>query len=254
MSLNNIKILFEDKDVLVINKPIGLVVHFDGKTVEPNLCDWILENYPELEKVGEPLVLKAPTLKVGVPITEFVGKIKRPGIVHRLDRETSGVLIIAKTQESFLNLKQQFKKREIRKIYKAFVWGVIKEEEGEIKRPIGRSKKDFRLWSAQRGVRGKVRDAITEYKVLQKNNEFSFLEINLKTGRTHQIRVHMKAINHPVVGDKLYAPKRDSALGFERVALHAFSVEFILLSGEKVKVEASLPNDFQKALNLLRNK
>jgi len=168
-----------------------------------------------------------------------------------LDRETSGVLIIAKNQKSFLHLKEQFKNREVKKIYKTFVWGKIKDDEGVINRSIGRSKKDFRLWSAQRGVRGKMREAITEYKVLQKNEEFSFLEINLKTGRTHQIRVHLKAINHPVVGDKLYAPKRELALGFERVALHAFSIEFLLLDGEKIKIEAPLPSDFKNALKFI---
>ena len=240
MKFDNVKILFENDDVLVINKPAGLVVHFDGKTKESNLCDWVLENYSDLENVGEPLILANGT------------EIKRPGIVHRLDRETSGVLIIAKNQKSFLNLKQQFKNREIKKIYKTFVWGVMKEDEGEINRPIGRSKKDFRLWSAQRGMRGKVREAVTEYKVLQKNGEFSFLEVNLKTGRTHQIRVHMKAINHPVVGDKLYASKREFALGFERVALHAFSIEFLALDGEKIKVEAFLPDDFEKAVKFMR--
>ena len=239
MILNKVKILFEDEDVLVINKPVGLVVHADGKTEEPNLCDWILKNYPKLEDVGEPLVLKEGT------------EIKRPGIVHRLDRETSGVLIIAKNQKSFLFLKEQFKNRKIKKIYNSFVWGEMKEEEGEINRPIGRSRKDFRLWSAQRGTRGKLREAITEYKVLKKNKDFSFLEINLKTGRTHQIRVHMKAVNHPVVGDKLYAPKRDFALGFERVALHAFSVSFVLPKGNEIEVKAQLSDDFQKALELL---
>lgn len=235
-----IKKLFENKDIVVIDKPTGLVVHADGKTKENTLCDWILKNYPEIEEVGESLILSDGS------------EIKKPGIVHRLDRETSGVLLIAKNQTSFLNLKQQFQNRTIKKIYKTFVWGKMKEDEGEIKRPIGRSKSDFRLWSAQRGARGQMREAITEYKVLQKNEEFSFLEINLKTGRTHQIRVHLKAINHPVVGDKLYAPKRDYALGFERTALHAFSVEFSLLDGEKVKVEAPFPSDFQSALDLFK--
>ena len=239
MILNKVKILFEDEDVLVIDKPVGLVVHADGKTEEPNLCDWILKNYPKLEDVGEPLVLKEGT------------EIKRPGIVHRLDRETSGVLIIAKNQGSFLFLKEQFQNRKIKKIYNSFVWGEMKEEKGEINRPIGRSRKDFRLWSAQRGTRGKLREAITEYRVLKKNKDFSFLEINLKTGRTHQIRVHMKAVNHPVVGDNLYAPKRDFALGFERVALHAFSVSFVLPKGDEIEVKAQLPNDFQKALSFL---
>jgi len=230
--------LFENKEVLVVNKPAGLVVHDDGKTKEDTLCDWLLENYPKIEEVGEPLILSDGT------------KINKPGIVHRLDKETSGVLLIAKNQVSFFNLKQQFQNRAIKKTYKTFVWGKMKEDEGEIKRPIGRSKNDFRLWSAQRGARGQMREAITEYKVLQKNENFSFLEINLKTGRTHQIRVHLKAINHPVVGDKLYAPKRDYALGFGRTALHAFSIEFALDGGEKVKVEAFLPADFQNALDL----
>ncbi len=230
--------LFENDEVVVVNKPAGLVVHSDGRTNEPNLCDWVMENYPEMEDVGESLVLNS-------------GKeIKRPGIVHRLDRETSGVLIIAKTQESFLNLKEQFQNKEIEKIYKTFVWGKMKDEDGIIDRPIGKSGKDFRQWSAQRGARGKMRDAITEYKVLKESDEFSFLEINLKTGRTHQIRVHMKAVNTPVVGDRLYAPKRDYALGFERVALHAFSIEFSLINREKVRVEAKLPKDFERALKL----
>ena len=233
--------LFENEEVLVVNKPAGLVVHSDGRTKEPNLCDWILENYPEVEEVGESLVLQNGT------------EIKRPGIVHRLDRETSGALIIAKTQESFLNLKEQFQDKEIKKIYKTFVWGKMPEEEGMIERPIGKSGKDFRQWSAQRGARGKLREAITEYKVLESNEEFSYLEINLKTGRTHQIRVHMKAVNTPVVGDKLYAPKRDFALGFERVALHAHSVEFSLINGEKVEIEASLPQDFEKAIEIIEN-
>lgn len=234
-----IKKYFENNEVVVIDKPAGLVVHSDGKTKEPNLCDWILENFPETENVGEALVLSDGR------------KIKRPGIVHRLDRETSGALVFAKNQESFLNLKEQFKRKEIKKIYKTFVWGIFKEEEGVIDRPIGRSAKDFRLWSAQRGARGTLRDAITEYKVIKQSKEIAFLEINLKTGRTHQIRVHMKAFNHPVVGDKLYAPKKDFALGFKRMALHSHFLSFSLLSGEKIEVEVEYPEDFKKALKFV---
>ena len=237
---NKIKKLFENKEVLVIDKPAGLVVHADGKTKEKNLCDWVLKNYPETENVGESLFLQDGT------------EIRKPGIVHRLDRETSGVLLIAKNQASFLNLKRQFQNKEIRKKYQAVVWGEVKEAEGIIDRPIGRSGKDFRQWSAQRGARGKLREALTEYKVLQKGGGFSFLDINLKTGRTHQIRVHLKAINHPVVGDKLYAPKREFVLGFQRVALHACSLEFSLLNGDRVRVEALPPKDFEQALKLVK--
>lgn len=232
--------LYENENLMVVNKPAGLVVHFDGRTDESNLCDWVLKNYPEVENVGEPLILQDGRT------------IKRPGIVHRLDKEASGVLVIAKNQEAFLCLKTQFQNREVKKTYNAFVWGEMKNDEGEIKRPIGKSKKDFRLWSAQRGARGKMREAVTEYKVLRKNENFSFLEINLKTGRTHQIRTHMKAINHPVVSDKLYAPKKDFALGFGRVALHAKSIEFFSPKGEKIKAEAPLPDDFEKALGEVR--
>ena len=234
----DIKIIFENDEVLAVDKPAGLVVHSDGKTKEPNLTDWVVENYPEMESIGEKAV--------------YDGKeIARPGIVHRLDRETSGVIVLAKTQESFENLKKQFQERETKKIYNAFVYGPMKEEEATIDRPIGKSKSDFRKWSAQRGARGELRKAVTDYKVLEKSKEFSYLEVSPKTGRTHQIRVHLKAINYPVVCDKLYAPKRECALGFDRLALHARSITFALLNGENVTVEADLPEDFQKALDSL---
>ena len=233
-----INIIFENDEVLAVDKPAGLVVHSDGKTKEPNLTDWGVENYPEMESIGEKAV--------------YDGKeIARPGIVHRLDRETSGVIVLAKTQESFENLKKQFQERETKKIYNAFVYGPMKEEEATIDRPIGKSKSDFRKWSAQRGARGELREAVTDYKVLEKSKEFSYLEVSPKTGRTHQIRVHLKAINYPVVCDKLYAPKRECALGFDRLALHARSITFALLNGENVTVEADLPEDFEKAVKTL---
>lgn len=233
-----IPILFENNEVLAVDKPAGLVVHSDGKTKEPSLTDWVVENYPEMESVGEPAM--------------YDGKeIARPGIVHRLDRETSGVIVLAKTQESFENLKKQFQEREIEKTYNAFVYGALKDDKGTIDRPIGKSKSDFRRWSAQRGARGEMREAVTDYKVLNKNKDFSYLEVSPKTGRTHQIRVHLKAINYPVVCDKLYAPKRDCALGFERLALHARLITVSMLDGEKTTIEADLPEDFKKALDLL---
>jgi 23S rRNA pseudouridine1911/1915/1917 synthase len=233
--MENIKIIYENEEVIVINKPAGLVVHSDGKTNKPTLTDWIIENYPEIKDVGEPAIYNGK-------------KIARPGTVHRLDRETSGVIVLAKTQESFLNLKKQFQERTTEKIYNAFVYGAIKKEKGIIDRPIGKSRSDFRKWSAQRGARGEMREAVTEYKVLNKNKDFSCLEVSPKTGRTHQIRVHFKAINHPVVCDKLYAPKRECGLGFGRLALHARSLSFKLQSGETITVEAEFPQDFENAL------
>lgn len=239
-----IKIIYENEEVVVVNKPAGLVVHSDGKTDEPTLADWALEKFPEIKDVGEP--------------AEYDGKIiARPGIVHRLDRETTGVIVLAKTQDSFLNLKKQFQNREIQKTYNAFVYGKMKETKGVIDRPIGKSKSDFRKWlapskiegSGARGARGMLREAVTHYKVLKTNDDFSFVEINPKTGRTHQIRVHFKAINYPVVCDKLYAPKRECALGFERLALHARSLTFRLQSGEIITAEADFPKDFENALH-----
>jgi 23S rRNA pseudouridine1911/1915/1917 synthase len=236
---NDVRILFEDDTLLAINKPAGLVVHPDGKTEERTLCDWILAKYPELENIGEPIVLS------------HGGVIKRPGIVHRIDRETSGVLLIVKTQEAHAHLKKQFQDREIKKIYRAFVYGILKDDDGIINRPIGRSKSDFRKWTAQRGARGEMREAETWYSVIHRgetpDGTFTYVEANPKTGRTHQIRVHFKAIHFPVVCDSLYAPNHPRALGFERLALHAFSIEFMGLDGKKYKIEAPLPADFIEA-------
>jgi 23S rRNA pseudouridine1911/1915/1917 synthase len=244
MKTPQIKVIFEDANFLVINKPAGLVVHADGRTDEPTLADWIIENYPKIKTVGEPW-------------TNPQGEtIYRPGIVHRLDRETSGVLVIAKNQKTFENLKEQFQNHQVQKIYNAFVYGNVKEEKGVIDRPIGRSTKDFRRWSAQRGARGELREAITEYKVLQRgvaeNGEVTtFLEVKPKTGRTHQIRVHLKAINHAVVADKLYT-SLSPILDFQRTALHAKEITFLDLKGKPKTVVADLPKDFEKALKILK--
>ena len=236
-----IEILYEDKEALVINKPAGLVMHSDGKSIKPTLADWILEKYPQTKSVGEfseKLEAKSSKLKA----------IPRPGIVHRLDAGTSGVLIIAKNQLIYLWLKKQFQNRKVNKVYNAFVWGEMKDDRGIIDKPIGRSKNDFRRRSAERGKKGKIRDAVTHFVVKKRSGGFSFLEIRPKTGRTHQIRVHLKAVGHPVVGDTLYAPKRLSALGFNRPALHAASVEFENLEHKKISVTAPLPEDFRNAL------
>ena len=127
----------------------------------------------------------------------------------------------------------------------------MKDSGGVIDRPIGRSKKDFRQWSAQRGARGAMREAITLYKVMAKNGGFSFVEAIPKTGRTHQIRVHFKAINHPIVSDSLYAPKKEKGLSFERLALHAYSIEFNLTNGKRTKIVAPYPKDFEKAIKIM---
>ncbi len=253
-------ILYEDKDFLAVNKPAGVVVHPDGKPEAaegekekaPILTDWIVKHYPKLKKVGEPIIMTNGTV------------IERPGIVHRLDKGTSGVIVIAKNQKAHAFLKEQFQTRAVTKKYYTFVYGEFEDKYGTINRPIGRSKNDFRKWSAQRGARGEMRDAETWYTVEgsgrahhvndgddRSGGSYSFLEIEPKTGRTHQIRVHMKAINHPVVCDDLYAPERPCAFGFNRTALHAYSLEFNKMDGTPVSIVAPLPSDFKKALKEL---
>ncbi|KKW11093.1 MAG: Pseudouridine synthase, RluA family [Parcubacteria group bacterium GW2011_GWA2_49_9] len=236
MNLKSIPILYEDKDVLVINKPAGLVVHSDGRTKEPTLVEWILKKYPKIKGVGDPLDAEHATVDANL----------RPGIVHRLDRETSGALIIAKNQEAFYFLKHQFKKQEVHKTYHAFVYGKVKNDDGLIDRPIARSRTNPVLWSATRGRKGEDREAITEYRVLQRGGDYSFLELYPRTGRTHQLRVHLKAINYPIVADKLYS-KNEPALGFKRLALHSRQISFLLPDGKRMRVEAPYPADFLAA-------
>ncbi len=249
------KLLFENKNILVINKPSGLVVHSDGKTDEPNVVDWILEHYPDIQGVGENMFIKG---KDGETI-----ELNRPGIVHRIDRDTSGVLVVARTQESFFDLKQKFKDRKIQKTYQALVYGWPKEE-GIIDAPIGRSKKDFRMKQAGPYARGQLREAETHYHVLQyfederkKNKQgqyerYALAEASPKTGRTHQIRVHLKYINHPIVADSLYRGKRKETLGLDRTALHAYSIQFTDVDGEKIFVQSELTEDIQEAMEKLK--
>ena len=238
----NIKVIFESEDVVAINKPAGLVVHGDGKTDIKTLVDWILEKYPESSDVGEPIVSDKTN-------------ILRPGIVHRLDKDTSGVMLIARTEKGFENLKKQFQDRIIQKNYHAFIYGNIKEEITIIDKPIGRSGKDIRKWTSLRDSRGQMREALTLVRVLSRGNYegeiFAYVEAEPKTGRTHQIRVHLKAIEKPIVCDSLYAPNRDCLLGFKRMALHAREISFYDTEGERKTIVADFPEDFQNALKYL---
>jgi len=230
-----IKVLYEDSNILAIDKPSGIAVHSDGRSKMKTVTDWVLKNYPKMKNVGEPM-----------------GDIVRPGVVHRLDRETSGVLLLAKNQKAYEHLKSQFAGREMKKIYHAVVSGSVKNDHDIINKPIGRSPSDFRRHLAGRGARGELREAVTEYKVLKrfedKKNKFSYLEVKLKTGRTHQIRVHMKYLNYPVACDSLYNPGKPCPAGFKRLALHAQSIEFKTLSDKVVKVESLLPKELKKVL------
>lgn len=236
------EILFENEDVVVINKPVGLMVHNTGHTVERTVAEWFVSKYPHARGVGEPQLSQK-----GEPL-------ERSGIVHRLDKETSGVMILAKTQDVFLYLKKQFHDRLVKKEYRAFVYGVVRERWGTIDKQIGRSTKDFRLRSAQHGARGLLRPSVTLWECIGEgrfeNEAFSYMKLMPKTGRTHQLRVHLQAIGRPIVGDVLYAkaemPKSNN-LGFTRLALHAHVLELEVKEGEKQRFIAPLPQVFEEA-------
>ena len=242
-----ITILYEDKDIVAVDKPAGLVVHSDGKTKEDTLTDWVLKKYPKTKNVGEPIETTPGTI------------IERPGIVHRLDRGTSGVLLIAKTKAGHACLKEQFQNQLAKKKYLAFVYGDMKDAYGIINKPIGKSPTDFRRWSAGRGARGEMRPAETWWTLIgtgrpinqEGGDKYSFLEIEPKTGRTHQIRVHFKAIQHPVACDSLYAPDKKCTIPVTRAALHASSITFTNCVGKQITVKSPLPVDFAAVLEEL---
>jgi 23S rRNA pseudouridine1911/1915/1917 synthase len=233
--LDEVAVILENDSVVVVDKPAGLVVHADGRTKEANLCDWVLDNYPQAAGVGEPIEKKDGSL------------IKRPGIVHRLDRGTSGALIIARTAEAHADLKRQFKDREVQKEYAAFVYGRLEGWRITVAEPLGRSTGDFRRYAVAPRVRGKTRPARTIFSANISTDEASYITAYPQTGRTHQIRVHLEHLHHPVVCDSLYASGQDCLLGFARQALHARSITFRLPGDREITAEAELPADFIRA-------
>ncbi len=272
MSYNlNMKIkiekLYEDINIVVINKPAGINVHGDGKktnaemiVAKETVADWVLENYPEIKGVGENIV----TLN-NLSETGEAGEIEKPGIVHRLDKETSGCLIICKNENAYKKMKEQFQEHTIQKEYVAICAGWLKFETGIIDKAIARSKNDFRkkdVVSENENTRGEERGAITRYKLIRRFEieidgkifKLSLVNFYPKTGRMHQIRVHAKSIGHPVLGDKLYGSK-----AFEphfrkvinRQLLHAKSIEFENIeTNKRQKIESVLPIDFENILKL----
>jgi len=239
----DVSIIYEDEEVIVIAKPAGLITHSDGRTEEPSVAEWALLRYPELAQVGEPWT--SPQGEV----------ILRPGIVHRLDRDTSGVMILAKTSEAYAFLKKQFGDRSTEKRYRALVYGHPASDAGTIEAEIVRIRSVPPRWGVARAEESrKHRAAVTEWKVLSRSadpatgEKASYLEARPKTGRTHQIRVHLKHLNHPVICDSLYAKGRLCLFGFGRQALHAHALSITLPSGERRTFEAPLPADFKSAL------
>lgn len=236
--IEKITILYEDDNIVAINKLHGLIVHPDGKHEEESVVDWIKTNYPEVVGVGKNMTLKDGTV------------IERPGIVHRIDRDTSGVLLIVKNNETYDYLRDKFKEREMTKVYRAFVIGKMRDKRGIIERAIMRSKTNFRKRTAFKG-RGNVRTAITQYRALVEAPGVSYLELRPKTGRTHQLRVHLSSVGHPIIADALYGVGQEKKLGFERLALHAYSIGFIDQNGKEISVTAPLPPDFEKAEKMI---
>lgn len=222
------RIIFENQDFLVIEKPAGTLVH-STKHNEKSLIDWLIKRYPKIVSVGEDKT--------------------RPGIVHRLDREASGLLIIAKNQKSFEYFKKLFQEHKIKKGYLALVYGELKEKRGLIDKPIGIVSSSIKRSTAARKMK-EVKNAITEYEVIKTfeyaKEKFSFLQVFPKTGRTHQIRVHLASIGHPIVGDKIYGRKKEKIKS--RLFLHAFLLEFVSLEGSILRLESDLQGDLTKIL------
>lgn len=224
-----IEILYEDKDIIVVNKPKGLVVHPGNGNPDGTLVNAIMN------------ICKDSLSGIG-------GEI-RPGIVHRLDKDTSGVLIVAKNDIAHINISNQIKNREVNKIYIALVRGRINENEATIDMPIGRSLKDRKKMSVSKN--GK--QAITHFIVLKRYKNYTLLKIKIDTGRTHQIRVHMAQIGHPVVGDMVYS-NGNNPFGVEGQMLHSKSIEFKHpITNKIMKIEAELPQYFDKILRDLDN-
>ena len=237
------EIIFADDEVMVINKPYGMLVHEDWTSgTEGTVVEWFLNKIPEALGVGE--VTEKPD----------GAKLERSGIVHRLDRETSGVMILAKTKEAHTFLKAQFHDRLAKKEYRAFVYGRIHDKWGTINRPIGRKAGDFKRRSAERGAKGTLREAVTHFERIgvgeYENESFSYLKLMPQTGRTHQLRVHLRAIDRPILCDELYAEykiKTSNNLKLTRLALHSHVLDIALPSGQRTRFIAPLPHDFELA-------
>lgn len=221
-------IVYEDKDVIVINKPQGMVVHPAPGNYSGTLVNALM-------------------FHCGADLSAINGVI-RPGIVHRIDKETSGLLIVAKNNDAHLKLSEQLKERKALRKYIALVNGNIKEDEGTVDKPLDRNPQDRKKMAIVQGGR----EAITHFKVLERFGRYTLVECILETGRTHQIRVHMKSIGHSIVGDKVYGIKKEQ-FNLQGQLLHAMTIGFVHpKTNELMEFSAPLPKYFEDVLNKLR--
>lgn len=222
-------IIYEDEYLIVINKPPGMIVHPAGKIRSGTLVNALLYHCQ-----GS---------------LSGIGGIIRPGIVHRLDKNTSGIMVVAKNDFAHLDLSRQIKNRQITKKYIALVYGKVENESGIIDAPIGRSLGDRKKMAV---IEGESKTAFTKFKVLKRFLDYTLLEVEIYTGRTHQIRVHLSFIGYPVVGDKVYSRKKQVLKNINRQALHSYILGFVHPFIKKyMEFRAPLPNDMQELINSL---
>jgi len=235
-----IKIIEHNEDFVIINKPAGLIVHGDEHIFEKTLVDYLLEKFPTIKNIGDD-----PT---------------RPGIVHRLDKEASGLMVVALNQKAFEKLKKQFKNRSVKKIYSALVFGKTSKDHDIINFPISRSQKGFKMAANPKTINKEKntsgKSAISEFEIEKRFINFTLLKVKIKTGRTHQIRVHMSAYGHPLVGDNLYGTRitreKNLKLGIKRIFLVAQELEFKNLQDETKNYKIKLPKELLEILEIVK--
>ena len=216
--------LFEDEWLLVINKPAGLVVHPGAGEKQETVLDIFRYHYPQIKEMSDQ---------------------ERPGIVHRLDKDTSGILILAKTEEAQKKMQELFQEREMQKTYLALVKGQMRFRNGTIDLPLARSLKNRARFEVPKEDRHDQRDAVTDFSVIRSFEKFTYVRLMPHTGRTHQLRVHLAHFGNPVLGDILYGCRKDP--GFHRLALHAHAIEFIHpFTGNGIRITSPLPADLRR--------
>lgn len=229
----NVKLIAEENDYLVIEKPAGLLVHPTAKKEDNTLVDWLSDKYPEVKNVGE--------------------DPERPGIVHRLDKEVSGLMIIARNQVMFNHLKKQFQNRLVEKKYTALVFGEITKDDMLVDLPLARSKTTGKISSQTDKEKGK--QALTNIKVTKRYKNYTEIEVHPTTGRTNQIRVHMKTIGHPIVGDTLYNIKKyKQKFDLKHILLHAYYLSFYNIDHKRKTYKTDLPKVFNEVIKKINAK